>query len=107
MLGRTLFAVVCLIIATGLLWPVYPTELAFPASAAARDMLIADTAASACGQCGPAAVIGERPCPPGPPAAAEADKHCFDLTVYLILRPLPAKEQPGDPQLLPPRLRTI
>jgi hypothetical protein len=108
MLGRALFALVCLIIAAGLLLPVYPAEVDTPRSADARDIVIADTAAPGCGVCGPAAVAsGSGPCERALPAAAAAPKDCLNLTVYLILRPLPKAGQAGDPQLLAPKLKTI
>jgi hypothetical protein len=107
MLGRALFALVCLIIAAGLLLPVYPGEDVAPRSADARDIVIADTAPG-CGVCGPAAVAsGSGPCERASPAAAAAPKDCVNLTVYLILRPLPKAGQAGDPQLLTPKLKNI
>jgi hypothetical protein len=103
MMGRALFALVCLIIAAGLLLPVYPGEVAAPRSADARDIVIADTAAR-----GAAAIAsGSGTCEPAPPAVAAAPKDCVNLTVYLILRPLPKAGQAGDPQLLAPKLKTI
>ncbi len=107
MLGRVLFALVCLIIATGLLLPVYPTEVAAPGTVGARDMLIADAAAAGCGDCQSAATGGGVRCDPALPGAAAARPPCLHLTVYLIIRPLPATVQPGDPRLLRPRLPTI
>ncbi len=56
MLGRVLFAVVCLIIATGLLLPIYPAEVATaPGVAGGQDMLIADSGAPGCRDCASAA----------------------------------------------------
>jgi hypothetical protein len=105
MLGRVLFAVVCVIIATGLLLPVYPTEVAMPGTADARDMLVAGTRASACGDCDQAAASGRVACDRALQVAARKD--CLHLTVYLIIRPLPLQERPGEPQLLRPRIPTI
>ena len=107
MLGRLLFALVCVIIATGLLLPVYPMEVATPGTADAEDMLVADTAAPACGGCGSAVASAGVPCDHAAPAPAAAREACLHLTVYLIIRPLPATGQPGDPKLLRPRLPTI
>jgi hypothetical protein len=103
MLGRALFALVCLIIAAGLLLPEYPGEVAAPRSSDARDSVIADAAAR-----GSAAIIsGGGTCERASPAAAAAPKDCLNLTLYLILRPLPKAGQAGDPQLLAPKLKTI
>jgi hypothetical protein len=107
MLGRALFALVCVIIATGLLLPVYPTEVATPGSANGRDMLISDSASPGCAHCGAAAANAAMHCGRGSPGAATTHKACIHLTVYLVVRPLPVAGDPGDPQLLPPKLPTI
>ncbi len=96
MLGRVLFAVVCLIIAAGLLLPIYPAELevARPVAAGAQDMLITDAGAPGC--------LVEATARAAVPADA-----CIRLTVYLVVAPLPAPGPAGEPQLLPPKLPTI
>ncbi len=112
MLGRVLFAVVCLTIATGLLLPIYPAEVASPRLAAAQDMLIADTGASGCRDCASAAALGA-PCPAACPCGhallgpSVPTRACLHLTVYLVVRPLPVSGRPSEPQLLPPKLPTI
>jgi hypothetical protein len=110
MLGRVLFALVCLIIATGLLLPIYPAEVevATPGVADAQDMLVADAGAAACRNCPTvAARLVGRCLTRAPSAAAGPTRACVHLTVYLVVRPLPVPGRPGEPQLLPPKLPTI
>ncbi len=112
MLGRVLFAVVCLIIGTGLLLPIYPAEVAAPERADAQNMLIADSAAPGCRDCTSAASGGGRClagclCGTSGRAATAPARACLRLTVYLIVRPLPASGPSSEPQLLAPKLPTI
>jgi hypothetical protein len=111
MLGRALFAVVCLVIAAGLLLPVYPADLkvASRGVADARDMLITDDAGAAdCAHCATAAARVVTRCLADAPAAATAQAEaCVRLTVYLVVRPLPAPGPAVGPQLLAPKLPTI
>jgi hypothetical protein len=107
MLGRILFAIVCLIIATGLLLPIYPTEVAAPGVVAARDMVVAGTGTAGCQACGPAAARAGEVCHRPLPTAAHAAKGCLHLTVYVIVRRLPGEARAGEPQLLPPKLPII
>jgi hypothetical protein len=112
MLGRVLFTVVCLVIGTGLLLPIYPAEVAAPGRADAQGMLIADSAASGCRDCTPAASEEGRclagcVCGHALLGATAPARACLRLTVYLIVRPLPVSGRPSEPQLLPPKLPTI
>jgi hypothetical protein len=110
MLGRVLFAVVCLIIATGLLLPIYPADVdvASPGGADAQDMLITDAGPTGCRGCATAAARVVTRCLADAPASAAAVPAgtCVRLTVYLVVRPLPAPG-PAGPQLLPPKIPTI
>jgi hypothetical protein len=112
MLGRVLFVLVCLIIATGLLLPVYPAEVATPKVASAQDMLVADIGTPGCRDCASAARVGAPcqagcPCGRAAPATGDPARACLHLTVYLIVRPLPASGPRSEPQLLAPKLPTI
>jgi hypothetical protein len=108
MLGRVLFALVCVVIATGILLPIYPTEVAAPGVASARDMMLADAAAAGCRDCKPAAASlrALAVCGHAGPIAAGPGKACLHLTVYVVVRPLPLTGRPGL-QLLLPKLPTI
>jgi hypothetical protein len=108
MLGRVLFALVCLIIATGILLPIYPTEVEAPGVASARDMMAADTAVTGCGDCKPTAASQRvlAVCGHTRPIAAAPERACLHLTVYVLVRPLPLNGRPGF-QLVLPKLPTI
>jgi hypothetical protein len=70
-------------------------------------MLVAGTPASGCQGCRPTAASSRAFCRQALPAAAHPAKACLHLTVYVIVRSLPATGRPGEPQLLPPKLPTI
>jgi hypothetical protein len=92
MLGRVLFTVVCVIIATGALLPVYPADVSLPAVAGARHMLLADNAALGTAGCATkAGGVADGPdgsC--GCDHLLAATKACVHLTVYVIVGRLPA-----------------
>ena len=97
-----LFTVVCVIIATGVLLPVYPGDVSLPAAAGARDTLLADDAAL-----GPAACVAPAsPLAPGR-AGATPTKACMHLTVYVIVGPLPVSGHVFEPARPLPELPTI
>ena len=108
MLGRVLFAFVWLIIAAGLVLPLYPSDRAAPDVAAAESaLLIADATAPGCEACPTAAGMGAGcnsacACWQPLPAAAASPTTCFSLTVYVIARPLPSATS-SSPQPLPPK----
>ena len=84
MLGRALFALVCLIIAAGLALPMYPPDVARPGPPAAGSALLAaDTTTSGCEN-----DVDGAGCRSTQAASAAP---CVSLTVYLIVRPLPEK----------------
>jgi hypothetical protein len=93
MLGRALFALVWLIIAAGLLLPLYPSELSAPGPAGGGvAAVLADVMEAGCGPC-PADVAGSAACGrtgsgvTGAPAALAA---CSRLTIHLVVQPGPA-----------------
>jgi hypothetical protein len=108
MLGRVLFAFVWLIIAAGLVLPLYPSERAAPAVAAAESaLLLADATPPGCEDCTDADRVGAGcnsacACWQLLPAAVASRATCFSLTVYVIARPLPSQPSSG-PQPLPPK----
>jgi hypothetical protein len=105
-----LFTVVCVIIATGVLLPVYPGDVSLPAAAGARDTLLADDAAL-----GPAACVAPAsPLAPGRAGSCQCDrvaatptKACMHLTVYVIVGPLPVSGHVFEPARPLPELPTI
>ena len=110
--GRVLFAFVCLIIAAGLVLPLYPQDVATSTVAAATDsvQLAADTQTSSCQDC-PVAGSGadcQPDCACGEvlPATFVSPEASFSLTISLIVGPEPSK-QPREPQPLPPKLPAI
>jgi hypothetical protein len=73
-----------------------------------RDMLITDAGAVDCAHCATAAAQVVTRCLADAPAAATgAAGACVRLTVYLVVRPLPAPGPALGPQLLAPKLPTI
>ena len=108
MLGRVLFAFVCLIIAAGLALPLYPSDRAAPVVTAAEStLLLANATAQGCADCPAVAVIGvgceaSCACWQPLPARAELPAACFSLIVYVVARPLPSQPSSG-PQPLPPK----
>jgi hypothetical protein len=84
MLGRALFSLVCLIIAAGVLLPVYPSRVETQDSASADPaLLIADLVASECRDCAPVAakVVRCRALP----TSSDAPEASLSLTVHLIV----------------------
>ena len=109
MLGRALFALVWLIIAAGLLLPLYPSEVSVPASASgAVAAALADVMDAGCGPC-PAAATGGPACGRkgggvmGAPAALAG---CSRLTIHLVVQPVPA-ERAAQPAAPLPRLPEV
>jgi hypothetical protein len=86
MRGRVLFALVWLIIAAGLVLPLYPPDVAIPGPpAAAPALLAAHTTTPGCENHADGAGC------PSTRTASPAPKPCVSLTVYLVVRPLPEK----------------
>ena len=110
MLGRALFALVWLIIAAGLLLPLYPAdEEAAGLIAAGGVEPVAGIVAASCEGCGPAESVDDcgTSCPcQHPLPAASAAPACLAATVYLVVQPLPAG-RPHEPWPQPPKLPAI
>jgi hypothetical protein len=111
MLGRALFALVCLIIAAGAILPMYPRDVERPGPLSADPaLLIANFAATDCGDCVPGDADGARcrsvcSCDRVLPTASAPEPR-FSLTVHLVVLPLPAGLS-FEPRPLPPRLPAI
>ena len=93
MLGRGLFALVWLIIAAGLLLPLYPADVSAPGSAGGEvAAVLADVTEAGCAPCVPAAADGAD-CGPrtggGVTAAPAALAACGRLTIHLVVQPEP------------------
>jgi hypothetical protein len=111
MLGRALFALVWLIIAAGLLLPLYPAdEEAAGLIAAGGVQPAAGIVAASCEGCEPAASVDDCgtscPCQHPLPAASAAPGACLSSTVYLVVQPLPPGRS-GEPRPHPPKLPAI
>jgi hypothetical protein len=112
MFGRALFALVWLIIAAGVLLPIYPREAETPSFVAAdRAMLTTDLAVAECRDC-PVAQ-GDRgdcrfecPCDRVQPAAFVPGEDAFRPSVVLVIRPLPSGRS-AEILLFPPTLPAI
>jgi hypothetical protein len=109
MLGRALFAVVWLIIAAGLLLPLYPAEVSVPGSATGEVAAsLADAMDAGCGPC-PAAAAGGEACRrrggglAGAPAALKA---CSRLTLHQVVQPIPA-HRAAEPAAPLPKLPEV
>ena len=93
MLGRALFALVWLIIAAGLLLPLYPSDVSAPGSASGEvAAVLADVMSAGCGPC-PAAAAGGASCGHnggGVTSAPVALAACSRLTIHLVVQPGPA-----------------
>ena len=91
MFGRALFSLVCLIIAAGMLLPVYPGDVETPGSASADPAhLIADLVASDCWDCAPADAKVVRcrvdcVCDRSLPTSSGSPEASLRLTVNLIV----------------------
>ncbi|MGH6902671.1 MAG: hypothetical protein ACREIR_08025 [Geminicoccaceae bacterium] len=111
MLGRVLFALVCVVIAAGLVLPLYPSGVEAPRSVAADPVLLAaDAATSGCEDC-PIADAGSADQPDGPcarllPAILVAVGDSSGLSVILVIRSQPS-ELPFERQARPPKLPAI
>ena len=103
MLGRVLFAFVWLVIAAGLVLPLYPSEITEPRSAAVDTLLpAAGTRMAACEDC-PVAEADCRPdcrCGDLLPATFVAVEDSFGLSVILLIQP-PADLSPESQPPLP------
>lgn len=110
MLGRALFGLVCLIIAAGVALPLFPSEVARPAIAAADGaLLLADAPAAGCEACRPAANRSGacKVTAHALPSVAPPPGTCLSLTVYLVVRPALPGTRTSDLGLLPLRLPAI
>jgi len=109
MIGRALFALVWLIIAAGLLLPLYPADVSAPGSSVGEvAALLADTIDAGCGPC-PAAAAGGEACARsggGWAAAPAALKACSRLTLHLVVQPGPA-DRAAEPARPLPRLPEV
>jgi len=114
MLGRALFAFVWLIIAAGLLLPLYPAEVPVPGSASGEvaaslaDAMAAGAMDAGCGPCPSAAAGGEgcRRSGGGLTGAPAALKACSRLTLHQVVQPLPA-DRATEPAAPLPRLPEV
>jgi hypothetical protein len=111
MLGRVLFALVWVVIAAGLVLPLYPSGVEAPMSAAADPVLLAaDAATAACEDC-PIADDGSADQSDGPcahllPAILVAVGDSSGLSVILVIRSQPSG-LPFERQAVPPKLPAI
>ena len=104
MLGRALFALVWLIIAAGVLLPLYPSDVSAPGSAVGEFAeLLADTSDASCGTC-PAAATRSAGCGRsggGVTSAPAVLAACSQLTIHLVVQPGPANGAAGPTAPLP------
>ena len=112
MMGRALLTAVGLIIAAGLLLPVYAPDSAGPGPAPSDVALLVAAAVPAdCPDCAPAAA-GEAACQPTCPCAHllttadEAAENSGGEIVYLVVQPRPSDRMSG-PRPLPPKLPAV
>ena len=89
MLGRTLFALVCLIVAAGAVLPLYPGDVATPGNVIAHAVPIAGSVASTCQDCAPGDARPVRcrlvcACDPAQPPAGSHEAS-LSLSVHLII----------------------
>jgi hypothetical protein len=105
MLGRALFALVWLIIAAGLVLPMYPRDARMPGFAAAYSMLLAtDFVASRCEDCPVAddhSADCRSDCPCDVLPAASSLEDSVSLSVILVIRPTPERQSTETRSLLP------
>ena len=112
MLGRALFAFVCLIITAGAFLPIYPRHVETPGPLNADPgLLIAGSAASDCRDCAPGDADGascrsDCSCERVLPTASASPEPRFSLTIHLAVLPLPAGLS-FEPRPLPPKLPAI
>jgi hypothetical protein len=91
MLGRALFSLVCLIIAAGVLLPMYSSDVEAPGAASADPAIVlADLVASDCRDCAPDAAKVVRcridcPCDHSLPASSDTPEASLSLSVHLIV----------------------
>jgi hypothetical protein len=102
MFGRALFAFVCLIIAAGVVLPIYPLEVERASALVADPILpVAQPGATGCEDC-VVPGLGGLDCRSGCPcaqvrAAAVSVEGAFSLTVFMIIHPEPSR-LPSGPQ---------
>jgi hypothetical protein len=111
MLGRVLFALVWVVIAAGLVLPLYPSGVEAPMSAAADPVLLAaDAATAGCEDCpigdDGSADQSDGPCAHLLPAVLVAVSDSSGLSVILVIRSQPSG-LPFEWQTLPPKLPAI
>jgi hypothetical protein len=112
MFGRALFALVWLIIAAGVLLPIYPSETERPSFVAAdRAVLTTDLTAAECRDCRVARddradCRFECPCDRVLPVTFVPVEEAFRLSVVLLIRPLPSGRS-AKILLLPSKLPAI
>ena len=112
MLGRVLFALVCAVIAAGLVLPLYPSDVEPSRSAALDSMLPVDgSRTAACEECpvpdaGSADCQSDCQCSHLLPATFVAVDDWFSLSVIVVVHPRPAGPS-FVRQPLPPRLPAI
>jgi hypothetical protein len=103
MLSRLLLACVCLVIAAGLLLPLYPADVAAPGSATGEvAAAMVDAMDPGCEPCA-AAALQASGCTADPvrPTAGQALEVCFELTIHLVVEPGSAAPWPAPGRLLP------
>ena len=109
MVGRALFALVWLVIAAGLLLPLYPADVSAPGSPVGEvGALLAASGDAGCGPC-PAAAAGGEACGRkggGWAAAPTALRSCSRLTLHLVVQPGPA-DRAAEPARPLPRLPEV
>lgn len=113
MLGRVLFAFVWLIIAAGLVLPLYPRDVVTSVVTAADDQVqpVAGSDLFGCEDC-VVADDGALDCLPDCfcghvlPTATRSVENAFNLTLFIVVHPEPPG-LPSGPQPLPPKLPAI
>jgi hypothetical protein len=110
MLGRALFALVWLIIAAGVLLPLYPADVPAPGPAGGEvAAALADVMDTGCGPCAPDAASGAncgRKTGGGIAAAPAALAACSRLKIHLVVQPEPPDRAP-EPAAPLPRLPEV
>lgn len=112
MSGRVLLAIVCVIIAAGLLLPFYPRGVDAPSTAAVADAVlpVAGFEAFGCAHCPVADARtdcqSDCACIQVLPAAAPSVEGVLSFTVFVVVGSQPSG-LPSEPQPLPPKLPAI
>jgi hypothetical protein len=104
MLGRALFALVCLVIAAGIALPLYPSGVGTPRPGADPVVRASDSLIAACEDCPIPAERGDSDCPSEQLVQATfvAVEDEFGLSVTVVIRP-----QPSGRETLPAKLPAI